>query len=155
MYKNVKQGWYRLLNPEKFIKPIDELMNSHKDGHVNYKSSLELKSIRYCDWNDNVRKWSLEPFAIQYFKPTTGKFHRYYIDLVIEFSNGEKFLVEVKPYSQTIPPKRPRKNTTKARNNYARALETWIINQAKWKAAEQFCKQNGFKFIKLTEQELN
>ena len=69
MYRNVKQGWYRLLNPEKFIKPIDELMSSYKDGHVNYKSSLELKAIRYCDWNSSVNKWSLEPFAIQYLKP--------------------------------------------------------------------------------------
>lgn len=154
MYKNVKQGWYRLLNPEKFIKPIDELMNSYKDGHVNYKSSLELKSIRYCDWNSNVAKWSLEPFPIHYFKPTTGKYHRYYVDLVIEFKSGEKFLVEVKPYAQTIPPKRPRKNTPKSRMSYAKALETWIINQSKWKAAELYCKENGFKFIKLTEKEL-
>jgi hypothetical protein len=49
MYKNVKQGWYELLNPKKFIKPIDEHMKSFKDGKVNYKSSLELNGIRYCD----------------------------------------------------------------------------------------------------------
>lgn len=155
MYRNVKQGWYRLLNPEKFIKPIDELMKSYKDGHVNYKSSLELRAIRYCDWNSNVNKWSLEPFAIQYLKPTTGKFHRYYIDLVIEFNNSEKFLVEVKPFSQTKPPKKPRKLTDKSKLNYVRSMETWLINQAKWTAAKQFCEANGFKFIILTEKELN
>lgn len=155
MYRNVKQGWYRLLNPEKFIKPIDELMNSYKDGHVNYKSSLELKAIRYCDWNSNVNKWSLEPFAIQYLKPTTGKLHRYYIDLVIEFNNSEKFLVEVKPFAQTKPPTKPSKLTNKSKLNYARNTETWLINQAKWAAAKEFCKTNGFKFIILTEKELN
>lgn len=155
MYRNVKQGWYRMLNPEKFIKPIDELMKSYKDGHVNYKSSLELKAIRYCDWNSNVNKWSLEPFAIQYLKPTTGKFHRYYIDLVIEFNNSEKFLVEVKPFSQTKAPTKPRKLTDKSKLNYARNLETWLINQAKWTAAKEFCRVNGFKFIILTEKELN
>lgn len=155
MYRNVKQGWYRLLNPEKFIKPIDELMKSYKDGHVNYKSSLELKAIRYCDWNSNVNKWSLEPFAIQYLKPTTGKFHRYYIDLVIEFNNSEKFLVEVKPFSQTKAPRKPRKLTDKSKLNYARNMETWLVNQAKWTAAKQFCESNGFKFIILTEKELN
>lgn len=155
MYRNVKQGWYRLLNPEKFIRPIDELMKSYKEGHVNYKSSLELKAIRYCDWNSNVNKWSLEPFAIQYLKPTTGKFHRYYIDLVIEFNNSEKFLVEVKPFSQTKPPTKPGKLTNKSKLNYSRNLETWLINQAKWAAAKEFCKTNGFKFIILTEKELN
>ena len=49
MYKNVKQGWYNLLNAAKFQKLIDEHMKSFKDGKVNYKSSLELKAIRYCD----------------------------------------------------------------------------------------------------------
>ena len=155
MYKNVKQGWYRLLNPEKFIKPIDELMKSYKDGHVNYKSSLELKAVRYADWNKDVVKWSLEPFPIQYLKPTTGKFHRYYIDLVLEFRNSEKFLVEIKPLSQTKPPTKPRKNTSKAQLNYARALETYLVNQAKWAAAKSFGETNGFKFIILTEKELN
>lgn len=154
MYKNVKQGWYRLLNPEKFIKPIDELMKSYKDGHVNYKSSLELKAVRYADWNKDVVKWSLEPFPIQYLKPSTGKFHRYYIDLVLEFRNSEKFLVEIKPLSQTKPPVKPRKNTPKAQLNYARNLETYLINQAKWAAAKSFGKTNGFKFIILTEKEL-
>lgn len=154
MYKNVKQGWYRLLNPEKFIKPIDELMKSYKDGHVNYKSSLELKAVRYADWNKDVVKWSLEPFPIQYLKPSTGKFHRYYIDLVLEFRNSEKFLVEIKPFSQTKPPVKPRKNTPKAQLNYARNLETYLINQAKWAAAKSFGKTNGFKFIILTEKEL-
>ena len=155
MYKNVKQGWYRLLNPEKFIKPIDELMKSYKDGHVNYKSSLELKAVRYADWNKDVVKWSLEPFPIQYLKPTTGKVHRYYIDLVLEFRNSEKFLVEIKPHSQTKPPTKPRKNTPKAQLNYARGLETYLVNQAKWDAAKSFGKTNGFKFIILTEKELN
>lgn len=154
MYKNVKQGWYRLLNPEKFIKPIDELMKSYKDGHVNYKSSLELKAVRYADWNKDVVKWSLEPFPIRYLKPSTGKFHRYYIDLVLEFRNSEKFLVEIKPFSQTKPPVKPRKNTPKAQLNYARNLETYLINQAKWAAAKSFGKTNGFKFIILTEKEL-
>lgn len=154
MYKNVKQGWYRLLNPDKFIKPIDELMKSYKDGHVNYKSSLELKAVRYCDWNNSITKWSLEPFPIRYLKPSTGRFHRYYIDLVIEFSSGEKFLVEIKPYNQSVAPRKPTRNTQKAKLRYAREMETYLINTAKWDAAKIFAKENGFKFIILTEKEL-
>lgn len=154
MYKNVKQGWYRLLNPDKFIKPVDELMKSYRDGHVNYKSSLELKAVRYCDWNNGITKWSLEPFPIRYLKPSTGRFHRYYIDLVIEFSSGEKFLVEIKPYRQSVTPRKPSRNTQKAKLRYAREMETYLINTAKWDAAKLFAKENGFKFIILTEKEL-
>ena len=88
------KGWYRLLYPEKFIRQLDETMNSMKitnDGiFIEYKSSLELKFIRYCEMNSNITKYSLEPFPIQYIKPTDGQFHRYYIDFFVEFKNGAK-----------------------------------------------------------------
>lgn len=154
MYKSAKQGWYRLLHLEKFVMPIDEHMNSYKDGHVNYKSSLERSAIKYCDFNPHVSKWSLEPFAIKYFKPSSGKVHRYYIDIFIEFSSGDKFLVEVKSSTEVKEPKPPKKKTQKAIMNYQKALITYSTNQAKWKAATEFAKNNGFKFIILTEKEL-
>lgn len=154
MYKKAKQGWYELVNPEKFVMPMDEHMKSYKDGFLNYKSGLELTAIRYCDFNKHVVKFSLEPFAIKYFKPETGKTHRYYIDLFIEFSNRERFLVEVKSYGETIPPKKPRKKTQKALMNYQKALITYSTNQAKWNAAREFAKKNNLKFIILTENEL-
>jgi|FLOH01.1.fsa_nt_gi hypothetical protein len=154
MYNN-KEGWYTLQNPEKFLKPIDEHMQSHNNGKVNYKSGLELKGIRYCDWNKHIIKWSLEPFNIKYVKPTDGKIHRYYIDLFIEFSTGDKFLVEIKSSGETKPPKKPQKKTQKSLINYQKALQTYAINQAKWKAAKLFAEKNNLKFIILTENELN
>lgn len=153
MYKSYK-GWYKLINPDKFIKPLDEHMDSYKEGHVNFKSRLELKAIKYADFNKHIVNWSLEPFAIKYVKPTDGKSHRYYIDLFFEFSTGDKFLVEIKSKSETIPPKAPRKNTTKAQMNFQRALQTYAVNQAKWKAADDFAAYNKMKFIILTEDEL-
>lgn len=154
MYNSYK-GWYQLLNPDKFIKPIDEHMQSYKDGCVNYKSRLELKSIKYADFNKHIVSWSLEPFNIKYIKPTDGKVHRYFIDLFLEFSTGDKFLVEIKPKSETVPPKKPSKNTQKAALNYQLALQTYAINQAKWKAAKEFAALNKMKFIILTDEELN
>ena len=154
MYNN-KEGWYTLQNPEKFLKPIDEHMQSHNNGKVNYKSGLELKGIRYCDWNKHIIKWSLEPFNIKYVKPTDGKIHRYYIDLFIEFSTVDKFLVEIKSSGETKPPKKPQKKTQKSLINYQKALQTYAINQAKWKAAKLFAEKNNLKFIILTENELN
>jgi len=154
MFKNVKQGWYQILNPQKFIKPVDEHMKSYHDGYVNYKSSLELNAIKYADYNKHIVAWSLEPFNIKYVKPTDGKVHRYYVDLFLEFRTGEKFLVEIKPKSQTIPPKPPKSKTSKSQANYQNAMMTYHVNQAKWKAAEEFAKLNNMRFIILTEEEL-
>lgn len=152
---NSYQGWYQLLNPTKFIKPLDEHMKSFKDGHVNYKSRLELKAIKYADFNKHIAKWSLEPFHIKYVKPTDGKVHRYFVDLFFEFSTGDKFLVEIKSKGETKPPRKPVKKTVKALNNYQRALQTYAVNESKWKAAREFAEEQGMKFIILTEDELN
>lgn len=158
MYKSY-QGWYTLLNPDKFLKPIDEHMKSFRlsESHIelNYRSGLELKAIKYADWNKHIVRWSLEPFNIKYLKPTDGKVHRYYIDLFLEFSTGDKFLVEVKSKGETQPPKKPRKKTQKALDNYQRALQTFAVNTAKWKAAKEFADKNKMKFIFLTEDELH
>jgi hypothetical protein len=154
VYKSY-QGWYKILNPQKFVRPIDEHMKSFKNGEVNFKSKLELKAIKYADFNKHIVSWSLEPFAIKYLKPTDGKIHRYYIDLFLEFSTGDKFLVEIKSKGETVPPKVPKKQTQKAKMNYQRALQTYAVNEAKWKAAKKFAADNKMKFIILTETELS
>lgn len=156
--KNSKHGWYRLRNQEKFIMPLDEHMDSTKiiknNIFIQYKSKLELKFMQYCDINPNIDKFSLEPFAIQYIKPTDGKIHRYYIDFFIIIKNV-KILVEIKPYQQTQFPVKPKTFTGKKVLNYKKELETYYINCAKWKAAKEFVEQKGFKFIILTDKELN
>jgi len=151
-----KKGWYKLLNVEKFIKPIDGYMKSFNEskGQVEYKSSLELNAIRYCDYNKFIVKWSCEPFNIKYVKPIDGKVHRYFIDLYVQFETGHKFLIEVKQSSETKPPRKPRKQTAKSLRNYERACVTYSTNSAKWAAAEQFAKQQGMYFTFLTEKEL-
>jgi len=151
------KGWYKLLNPKKFIAPIDAHMGSFNESEfsVNYKSKLELRAFRYADFNIHVSKWSVEPWAIKYIKPTDGKIHRYYIDLFLEFKTGEKFIVEVKPKSETLPPKKPRKITEKNSVRYQKALMTYAVNSAKWKAAKEFAAKNNLKFIILTDEVLN
>lgn len=157
MYKN-KEGWYKVLNPNKVIKPIDNHMKSFQvlenTVQLNYKSSLELKMMKYCDFNKHIVKYSLEPFNIKYIKPTTGKEHRYFIDFFLEFSSGDKFIVEVKSKGETKPPKKPSKKTENALMNYQKAIQTYAINRAKWKAAKEFAALNNMKFIILTEEQL-
>ena len=161
MYNSAKQGWYKVLNKQKFIMQTNEsksVMNSVRinEGNleINFKSGLEYKAIKYFDMNKFVNKWSLEPFAVKYYKPTTGKFHRYFVDFFIEFENNQKFLVEIKSSGETIEPKKPSKKTQKAILNYQKALQTYIVNQAKWKAATEFAESNNMRFIVLTEKEL-
>lgn len=152
VYKS-KKGWYKLSHPEKFIRPIDETMESTKrikDGFcIQYKSMLERRAFVYADINPKVKYFSIEPFAIKYIKPTDNKLHRYYIDLFIEFINGSKFLIEVKSYHETQQPQ-PCKNP----KTYKKQVETYLINQAKWNSAREFAKQKDLKFIILTENEL-
>lgn len=155
MYKNVKQGWYTLKHPEKYLHPIDEYMQSTFKDKVMYKSSLELKFLKYCDLNKYIVRFSVEPFPIEYIKPTDGQPHRYYIDFVLEFANGNKFLVEIKPYSQTKHPKLPTIKTYKSLLNYKNECMTYLINQAKWKAAKEFAAKNGFIFTIITDLDLN
>ena len=160
-YKSAKNGWYKVLNEQKFIIPVNEsikVMKSYKivagEIQVNYRSGLELKCLRYCDMNIHIKKFSLEPFCIPYLSPKDGKIHRYFIDFFIEFSNGQKFLVEVKSSGETREPKMPGKKTEKALLNYQKALQTYVVNKSKWEAATQFCKEKGLTFIILTENEL-
>lgn len=165
--KKPKKGWYLLKNPSKFIKPKDSHMKSFKDISdsktikyaVEYKSGLELSAFRYADCNPSISSWSVEPFPIQYIKPTDNKPHRYYIDLLIRFVTGDMFLVEVKPDSQTKMPRKPKgmKNNTstpKALNRYKNDVMTYMINQAKWDAAINFGKKHNMKFVTMTEKHL-
>ena len=73
---------------------------------------------------------------------------------MLEFSSGDKFLVEIKSFEETQKPEIPKHKTTKAMFNYQEALQTYLINLSKWKTAKKFAEDRGLKFIILTEKEL-
>lgn len=62
----------------------------------------------------------------------------------------ETMLIEVKPAKQTRPPERQSKVTKR----YITEVTTWGTNEAKWKAADAFCKDRGWTFHIFTEKEL-
>ena len=63
----------------------------------------------------------------------------------------ETVVIEVKPMSQSIPPTiKPNKNNRK----YLREVMTYGINEAKWKAATEYCKDRKWRFMVMTEKEL-
>lgn len=151
-----KKGWYKIINTNKFIKPLDEYMESTKFSdnnlYVQYKSKLERIAFHYADINPKIKYFSVEPFHIPYVKPIDNKVHRYFIDMYIEFVTGDKFLVEVKSSSETRQPEKPKNK--KGILRYKEAVQTFLVNTAKWKSATEFAKTKGMKFIILTENEL-
>ena len=56
----------------------------------------------------------------------------------------------MKPHKQTQKPKNPKRQT----KNYLREVYEYAKNQAKWKAADEFCKDRLWEFKVMTENEL-
>lgn len=142
--KQFKSGIYTPINPEKCL--------DNKQKFV-YRSSYEMNFFRFCDLNPKVIKWGAEVTVIPYICKTDGKLHRYYIDnkLILENSKGElkTYLIEIKPYNQTIAPK-PSKRKKKQTVLYESFQ--YLKNQSKWNSASQYCLENGFIWCILTEK---
>lgn len=122
--------------------------------NIIYRSSWELKFMKYCDERPNVLEWGSEEIVIPYRSPLDNRIHRYFVDFYVKIvdSNGviSKYLIEIKPSKQTVPPKKPQRQT----KSYLYEVTEYVKNQAKWKAAKEFCDDRMWKFKILTESEL-
>lgn len=138
-----KQGIFKPEHPEKYKGSLPIL----------YRSSYELKYMRWCDHNPAVVSWGSESIIIPYQNPLTGKVSRYFVDsnitLKTKEGNFKKYLIEIKPSVQTVPPK-PTRNT----KALLRRQAEYVKNRAKWDAAEQWSKKKGYEFTILTEKHL-
>jgi hypothetical protein len=64
----------------------------------------------------------------------------------------KRYIIEIKPKRQTVPPRNSPKKRTKT---YINETKTYAKNLAKWQAAEKFCMDNSLIFKIVTEKELN
>lgn len=107
----------------------------------------------FCDMNDNVIKWNSEDIRIPYKSPVDGRFHTYHVDFLITVKDKagdvKTYLVEVKPHSQTQPPK-----NIKNKKTLMEATATYAVNQAKWEAATSYANSRGWVFKIVTEYDL-
>ncbi len=152
-----KNGFYEPRFPDKYIVSEARLGGGNKDNRPFYRSGWERDFMILCDVNSAISKWSSEPFPITYISPKDNKPHRYFLDFYFETGSGDNIRrvgVEVKPYAQTQVPVRPKNNDQKSLERYADAMLTYMINKAKWEAAEVFCKENDMDFVIITEKEL-
>ena len=141
------KGKYIPQNPQKY---------KGNPSQIIYRSLWERKFMVYCDRNDKVIEWGSEEVIVPYRSPWDGKIHRYFPDFYIKIkqSSGgvKKFIIEVKPeYQCKQPNKTPKKRTRK----WYKEVQTYGINQAKWKSAIDWCANRGMEFKILTEKHLN
>lgn len=108
----------------------------------------------WFDENPSILKWSSEELVVPYMSPVDGRPHRYFVDFVVEYKtkSGEmkRAAVEVKPHAQTQSPQKPKRMT----KQFVESVETYAVNQAKWTAAREWCRQNNMEFLIITEHEL-
>jgi hypothetical protein len=140
------QGKYKVRNVEKYMGD---------PTNVIYRSSWELKFLNWCDNNPSVVSFSSEEIVIPYKSPVDGKYHRYFVDFMIKIRTKDDitktYLVEIKPKKQTMPPEHKKRIT----KQYITEVVTWGVNQAKWKAASEYCLDRGWEFKILSEKDLN
>lgn len=134
---------YEPKNPEKYVGNASNII---------CRSNWERKFCKYLDNNQNIIRWSSEELKIPYISTIDKKIHYYYPDFLFEALKNEEvhtFVIEIKPKKQTIKPT-PKKN----KRAYLNECITYETNICKWKAAETFCKSQGWSFKILTEENL-
>ena len=122
--------------------------------NIIYRSLWELTCMRKFDENPDILEWSSEETIVPYVSPIDRKVHRYFADFLLKTRQRDgsikTIMVEVKPLKETIEPPVQKRKTRK----YITEVVTWSKNQAKWAAAEEYCKDRGWEFMKMTEVEI-
>lgn len=132
-------------NPKKYIGDPNTIC---------VRSSWERKVCIWLDTSADVLEWSSEEIVIPYISPADGRYHRYFPDFFVKIRSKDgtikNMILEVKPHSQAIEPVKK----TKITKRYINEVVTYGVNQAKWKAAEEYCKDRKWEFKVLTEFDL-
>ena len=139
MASKFARGKYEMKHPEKYVG----------NKVPTYRSSWEWSFMNFCDNNKSVQKWASEAIQIPYKDPLTGRQTVYVPDFFIQYmdKNSKMIveLIEIKPSSQRIIER-------VGKNKYNQAQ--FIKNQAKWAAANLWCRQQGIRFRILNENDL-
>ena len=138
------KGWFKPKNPKKYNGDASNIV---------HRSTWELRVMKWLDEHPNVIWWASEELPIPYKSPIDNKMHRYFPDFIakIKQKNGTvmTYIIEVKPLEQTKMPIQKKKT-----KRYLQEAATYVSNQEKWKAADIFCQEHGWKFMLMTEKDL-
>lgn len=140
------KGRFRPKNPQKY---------KGNPTNIIYRSMWEFKFMRWLDMHSDVLEWASEEIIIPYKSPVDNRYHRYFPDFYVRMKNDKNeintLLIEIKPRSQV---KEPVNKTGKITKKYLNEVMTYGINSAKWRAAEEYCKDRRWQFKIFTENEL-
>lgn len=138
-------GIFRPKNPQKYA-------GDHRN--IIYRSSWECRVMDWLDRNPDIISWASEEVIIPYISPVDNRYHRYFPDFLVKVRTQggvtKTMMLEIKPKSQTQPPAVQKRKTKK----YITEVVNWGVNQAKWKAATEYCKDRGWEFKVITEEHL-
>ena len=142
--KKTYKGRFQPKNPKKYNGDADNII---------YRSTWEVRVMKWLDEHPNVIWWASEELPIPYKSPLDNRMHRYFPDFIAKIKQKDgsvmTYIIEVKPLEQTKMPIQKKKT-----QRYIREASTYVVNQEKWKAADIFCKEHGWKFMIMTEKEL-
>ena len=140
-----KKSLFKPSKPKKYKGDVNNII---------CRSSWEKKFCSWCDLNESIIEWGSEEFWIPYRSPLDNRVHRYFPDFIIKIKentgNIKTYVIEVKPRKQTRPPIK-RKKVSK---NFISESTVYAVNQAKWEAADAWCKDRKIEFKIITEKEL-
>lgn len=110
-----------------------EYFSFKMNQNFKFRSSWEEIAFKWLDDNINVFQFYTEPFSIKYWNPSKETHSNYIPDILITFIDGRKFLIEIKP----------------------RRFHDTEKNQAKFKAAQEYCDNKGWIFEVWDESKIN
>lgn len=132
------KGIFYLKNPSKYIGSTQPT----------FRSSWENHFFRQLDEHPAVLQWASEAIKIPYRHPITGKIHNYIPDILMMYVDAaykkHVEVIEIKPNSQT--------SLQEAKSQHDKIHA--VINEAKWAAAREFCRQQGMVFRVVSEKDL-
>lgn len=108
------------------------IFSPYENKEITFDSNWERSYFLECLKNPGIVSVIRCPFSIQYINPNDSLIHNYIPDFLVEYRDGSKILVEIKP-------------------KYTKYDEVVI---SKSKSAMRYCKDIGIRFITLTENEL-
>jgi len=127
--------------------------------NVTFRSLWELQVMKYLDENESVVAWASEEHPIPYISPLDGRYHRYFVDFWLRVRKPDgtlrEYLWEVKPHKESVQPFLQEEASKAAKRRYAGAVQKYVVNQAKWKAARELCEEKGWTFHVITEKQLS
>ena len=132
------------------FRPQNRKKYKGNSSNIVYRSGWELDFMKYLDRQPGVLQWNSEEIIIPYKSPIDGKWHRFYPDFWVKTLIAET-IIEIKPKKQTKPPK----ENPKHKRRYLKEVKTFVVNEAKWKAAEEFCENKGWQWKIMTEDTLS